>query len=138
VAGCSALDYLEQARLFAGQLAYFPDRPAHHILFDSADCDLIHPCFADSTVFKTSSNHRDTHVLALPYLVRDPGEGPPIDEATVDISFQGSIDTHPIRRALESYRHSWPGKVVEFLSIGQQFHSLNADVRRLLGELYWA
>lgn len=135
---CSALDSLDRAEQFAGQLAYFRDRPSHHILFDGADCDLIHPCLADSILFKTSSNHRDANVLALPYLIADPGEGPPIDDATVDISFQGSIDTHPIRRALEGYRHSWTGKVVEFFSIGQQFMSLNADARRLLGELYWA
>lgn len=137
-AGCSALACLEQSRVFAEQLAWFMRRPAHHILFDAADCDWVHPCLADSIVFKASSNHRDSSVLALPYLVRDPGEGPSITEATVDISFQGSTDTHPIRRALESYRRSWPGKAVEFFSIGQQFMSLNPDARRLLGEMYWA
>jgi hypothetical protein len=114
-------------RLFTERLIYFERYPGKHIILDNSDTDFSYPFLSGATLFKTSASIRDPHVFALPYNTADPPELLPIAGARYDICFQGSLDTHPIRKEMARWMHSWKALKILFRETAKPFWSLRAD-----------
>ena len=111
----------------------FPDK---HVLLDNSDLDDWEPR-PRGFLFKTSIGHRSPDLYALPYNVFDPGRPAPIRDAAFDVWFQGSIETHPIRQAMNLWRYGWTGWRVAFTPI-EPFWTIAADRQAELRRSYAA
>jgi Exostosin family len=96
---------------FLELLPSFRAAPERHVLLDNTDTDAPYQGLEGAALFKTSANVRHGEVLPLPYVVLDPGPPSPVAGADLDLAFQGSLDTHPIREWMDRWRHSWTMKV---------------------------
>jgi len=110
--------------------------PRRHILLDNTDTDAPYGGLEAAALFKTSAHVRHADVVPLPYLVLDPGPPRPVASAVLDLAFQGSLETHPIREWMDRWRHSWSGLRVEVRSIPRPYWMLGAAERLSWTELY--
>jgi hypothetical protein len=113
--------------------ARFADK---YVLLDNSDLDCWEPR-PRGFLFKTSVGHRSPGLYALPYNVADPGEPTPIGEAQFDVGFQGSVETHPIRQAMNLWRYGWTGWRVAFTAV-EPFWTLPAERQAALRASYAA
>lgn len=91
----------------------YRSRPERHVFLDNSDLDAWAPRPA-GYLFKTSIGMRARNTWALPYNTYDPGPVSPIAEAECDVGFQGCVDTHPIRQAMNLWRHGWTDFSIDF------------------------
>ncbi|HEX8830531.1 MAG TPA: hypothetical protein VF705_05160, partial [Longimicrobium sp.] len=119
----------EGMRRFLALLPWFREAPERHLLLDNSDTDAPYDCLDGAVLFKTSASLRFPGVLPLPYCVPDPGEPVPIVRAELDLAFQGSLDTHPVRDWMDRWRHSWHGMRTEVRALPRPFWQLDPRER---------
>jgi Exostosin family len=125
-------------RTFLSELDHYDAYPEKHIFIDNADVDQ--PCILlrDSILFKTNAQYRDANVLPLAYPFPDPG--PPsqgIENATLDVSFQGHVPMHPIRQSLKTWSKAQSDSSVEFREMPTSFYMANEEQRSEMAREYW-
>jgi len=90
-------EYEEIIKLFLKNLKFFNQQKNKHIFFLLGDSENIYECMQNSIVFTVSPSLKTN---ALPLYYTSPTTCSEITDITtcpVDVSFQGSLNTHPIR-----------------------------------------
>jgi len=90
-------EYEEIIKLFLKNLKFFNQKKDKHIFFLPGDNKDVYECMQDSIVFTVSPSLK---INALPLYYTSPticSETTDITTCPVDVSFQGSLNTHPIR-----------------------------------------
>lgn len=128
-ASASPFEMHAAMRRFLGLLPHFLAAPSRHLILDNTDLDVPFPHMGGAVLFKTSASVRDAHVLPLPYLLPDPGPPAPVRQAELDLAFQGSLDTHPIRDWMDRWRHSWRSHTVEVKKLSSPFWMMPEQAR---------
>ena len=116
-------------KTFLSAFPLYERYPEKHIFIDNGDIDRPPPLLRNSILFKICPSYRDFDVLPLPQPTRDPGPPRSITEASIDVSFQGHVDQHPIRQRLASWSRRQTDLRVEFRSTGQSFFVMEANKR---------
>jgi hypothetical protein len=126
----------EAMQRFLALLPEFAVAPAQHVLLDNTDLDTPADDLGGAALFKTSAHVRHASVLSLPYCLLDPGTPAPVHAAELDFAFQGNLDTHPIRHAMNKWHYSWKGWTTEIVPTARPFWALEAAQRAALTRSY--
>ncbi|MEM8641182.1 MAG: exostosin family protein, partial [Cyanobacteria bacterium P01_G01_bin.54] len=107
------------------------------IVLDNDDSDSPYDFLKSHFVFKTSANYRHKEIFPLPYNAIIPRYPiPSIEESEFDLSFQGSLITHPIRKQLEIWRRTWKMLKIDFIANDKPYWSYSRQEQCQLQQSY--
>lgn len=126
-------------------LKYFPQYPERHIFFDQIDGEQVTDTISKAIVFKASATVHNTAMAGF-YTVPTPLEDrlrhgfiSPIEAARIDVSFMGTLRTHPVRQALpeavESCRRRY--LTVDYEEVQEYFYDRPKETREALANRYY-
>ncbi|MGI8825519.1 MAG: exostosin domain-containing protein [Chloroflexota bacterium] len=116
-------------RAFLNNFPHYEKYPEKHVFIDNGDLGTPCPPLCGSILFQTNPSYQHSSVLTLPQNVPDPGPPRPIAEAQIDVSFQGHLDQHPIRKALGSWSTRETELTVEFRPSGSSIFMVDGATR---------